>query len=61
MLKGKLFETGRLKFDKWLFGPEEFSGISRNRPLVLWAMRGIDKYSRVFVPSEISYKLLKDF
>ena len=48
MLKGKLFETGRLKFDKWLFGPEEFSGISRNSPLVLWAMRGIDKYSRVF-------------
>jgi len=61
MLKGKLFENGRLEVDNWLFGLEEFSAISRNRPLVLWAMRGIDKYSRVFVSSEISYKLLKDF
>ena len=33
MLKGKVFETGRLKFDIWLFGPEEFSAISRDRPL----------------------------
>ena len=33
MIKDQLFKTRRLQFDKWLFGPEKFSGLSRNRPL----------------------------
>ena len=32
LLKGQLFETSGLLFDKWLFGPEKFSELSRNRP-----------------------------
>ena len=33
LLKGQLFETSGLYFDNWLFGPEKFSELSRNRPL----------------------------
>ena len=32
MLKDHLFKTSRLKFDNCLFGPEKFSGLSRNSP-----------------------------
>ena len=32
MLKDQLFKISRLQFDNWLFGPENFSGPSRNRP-----------------------------
>jgi len=31
MLKDQLFELSGLQFDNWLFGPEKFSGHSRNR------------------------------
>ena len=34
MLKDQLFKTSGLLFENWLFGPEKFSGLSRNRPLV---------------------------
>ena len=34
MLKDQLFKTSGLQFDNWLFGPEQFSGLSRNRLLV---------------------------
>ena len=33
ILKDQLFKASRLKFDNWLFGPEKFLGLSRNRPL----------------------------
>ena len=33
-LKGQLFKTSGLQIDNWLFGPEKFSGLSRNRPLL---------------------------
>ena len=33
MLKGQLFKTSGFKFNNWLFGPEKFSALSRNRPL----------------------------
>ena len=39
MLKDQLFKTSRLKFDNWLFWPEKFSGLYRNRPLVTLQMR----------------------
>ena len=32
MLKDHLFKTSRLKFDNCPFGPEKFSGLSRNSP-----------------------------
>ena len=35
MIKDHLFKPSGLMFDNWLFGPEKFSGLSRNRPLVL--------------------------
>ena len=31
MLKDQLFRTSGLQFDNWLFEPEKFSGLSRNR------------------------------
>ena len=31
ILKGQPFKTSRLQFDNWLFGPNKFSGLSRNR------------------------------
>ena len=34
MLKGRLSKTSCWQFLKWLFGPEKFSGPSRNGPLV---------------------------
>ena len=34
-LKEELFKTGGLQFDNWFFGPEKFSGLLRNRPLVI--------------------------
>ena len=34
MLKDQLFKMSRLQLDDWLFGPEKFSGLSKNRPLV---------------------------
>ena len=34
VLKDQLFKISRLQFDDWLFGPEKFSGLSRNRPQV---------------------------
>ena len=34
MLKDQLFKAGRLQFANLLFGPEKFTGLSRNRPLV---------------------------
>ena len=39
-LKDQLFKTSGLQFDNWLFGPEKFSGPSRNRPLdcQLWVL-----------------------
>ena len=33
MLKDQRFKTSGLQFDNWLFGPEKFSGLSRDRPL----------------------------
>ena len=33
MLKDWLSKTSGWQFHKWLFGPEKFSGLSRNRPL----------------------------
>ena len=33
MLKDQLFKISGLQFDDWLFGPEKFSGLSRNRLL----------------------------
>jgi len=33
MLKDQLLKTSGLQFDDWLFGPEKFSGPSRNRAL----------------------------
>ena len=33
-IKNQLFETSGLQFDNWLLGPEKFSGLSRNRPLL---------------------------
>ena len=30
--KGQVFKTIGLQFDNWLFGPEKFSGLSRNKP-----------------------------
>ena len=35
MLKDHLFKTSALQFDNGLFGPEKFSGLSRNRSLEL--------------------------
>ena len=32
MLKGQLLKTSGLQFDKWLFGPEKFSGLSKPDP-----------------------------
>ena len=32
MLKDRLSKTNGWQFYKWLFGPETFSGLSRNRP-----------------------------
>ena len=32
MLKGRLSKTSGSQFHKWLFGPEKFSGLSRNGP-----------------------------
>ena len=29
-VKDQLFKTSELPFDTWLFGPEKFSGLSRN-------------------------------
>ena len=37
MLKDQLLKISRLQFDDWLFGPEKFAGLSRNRPLV-WVL-----------------------
>ena len=31
MLKDQLVKPSRFSFDNWLFGPEKFSGLSRNR------------------------------
>ena len=31
-LKDQRFKPSGLQFDNWLFGPEKFSGLSRNRP-----------------------------
>ena len=31
MLKDQRLKTSGLLFDNWLFGPEKFSGLSRNR------------------------------
>ena len=31
-LKDQLLKISRLQFDDWLFGPETFSGLSRNMP-----------------------------
>ena len=36
MFKYQLFKPSRLRFDNWPFGPEKFSGHSRNRPLQLF-------------------------
>ena len=33
MLRDQLFKTSGLQFENWIFGPEKFSGLSRNRPL----------------------------
>ena len=33
MLKDQLFKTNELQLYNWLFGPEKFSELSRNRPL----------------------------
>ena len=33
-LKDQLFKASVLQFDQWFFGPEKFSGLSRNRPLL---------------------------
>ena len=32
MLKDQLFELSGLQFEFWLFEPEKFAGLSRNRP-----------------------------
>jgi len=32
MFKDQLFKTSGFLFDNWLFGPEKFSALSRNRP-----------------------------
>ena len=32
MLKDRLSKTSGWQFHKWLFGPEKFSGLSRNGP-----------------------------
>ena len=32
ILKGQPFKTSKFQFDNWLFGPNKFSGLSRNRP-----------------------------
>jgi len=37
MLKDQFFKTSGLHFDKWLFGSEKFSGVSRNRPQVTYS------------------------
>ena len=34
MIKGQLFKTNELHFDNWLFVPETFTGLSRNRSLL---------------------------
>ena len=34
-LKDQLFKTSGLQFDNWLFRPQEFSALSRNRPQIL--------------------------
>ena len=33
LLKDQLFKTGGLHFDNWLFGPEKFQELSRNREI----------------------------
>ena len=35
MLKDRLPKTSGWQFHKWLFGPEKFSGRSRNGPLAI--------------------------
>ena len=35
MLKDRLSKTSGWQFHKWLFGPEKFSGLSRNGPQVI--------------------------
>ena len=34
IIKDKLFRVSGSQFLKWLFGPEKFTGLSRNGPLV---------------------------
>ena len=38
-LKDRLSKTSGWQFRKWLFGPEKFSGLSRNGPLVWFCFR----------------------
>ena len=42
MLKDQFFKASGLHFDKWLFGSEKFSEVSRNKPLVIPFALGIN-------------------
>ena len=35
-MKDQLYTISRSEFYEWLFGPEKFSGLSRNRPVSFW-------------------------
>ena len=37
MWKGQLYRTSGSEFYEWLFGPEKFTGLSRNGPQILTA------------------------
>ena len=43
--KGQVFKTTGLQFDNWLFGPEKFSGLSRNRPQLCRTERANDLHT----------------
>ena len=48
--------TGGLKFDNWLFGPEKFSGLSRNGPqgnekMVRLGLRAIVEHLNTYAPA----------
>ena len=42
MIKDQLFKTNELHFDNWLFVPETFTGLSRNRSLLATVVQRLD-------------------
>ena len=61
MLKDQLFKIGRLQLDDWLFGPEKFSGLLRNRPLARVARSMVTFILKKMTTAVVVYETFKPF